>query len=86
MKMKNVKEVFERFSKELRRLGDIDIEARDMVRDLQRDVEQIEKSGSAEIASLLDRIRAIESRFAATHPALEKTARELADAIGKMGI
>lgn len=84
--MKNVKAVLARLNKELRRLGDLDIEGREMLRELHRDVEQIEKSGSEEIASLLDRIREVESRFAATHPALEKTARELADAIAKMGI
>jgi hypothetical protein len=35
---------------------------------------------------MLDRVKALESRFAATHPVLERTARELADAIAKMGI
>ncbi len=55
-------------------------------KNLDRDVEQLEESDSTEIKWMLDRVKALESRFAATHPVLERMARELADAIVKMGI
>jgi thiamine kinase-like enzyme len=84
--MKNIRAFLAQLSKELRRAEDVDIEAREILQELHRDVEQLEESDSTQIQSVLDRVKALESRFAATHPVLERTARELADAIAKMGI
>ena len=84
--MKNIRAFLAQLSKELQRAEDVDIEARKILQDLHRDVERLEEPDSTEIESLLDRVKALESRFAATHPVLERTARELADAIAKMGI
>ena len=84
--MKNIRAFLAQLSKELRRAEDVDIEAREILQELHRDVEQLEESDSTQIQSVLDRVKALESRFAATHPILERTARELADAIAKMGI
>ncbi len=84
--MKNIRAFLAQLSKELQRAEDVDIEARKILQDLHRDVEQLEESDSTQIKSVLDRVKALESRFAATHPVLERTARELADAIAKMGI
>jgi ABC-type transporter Mla subunit MlaD len=84
--MKNIRAFLAQLSKELQRAEDVDIEAREILQDLHRDVEQLEESDSTQIQSVLDRVKALESRFAATHPVLERTARELADAIAKMGI
>ncbi len=84
--MKNIRAFLAQFSKELQRAEDVDIEARKILQDLHRDVERLEEPDSTAIESLLDRVKALESRFAATHPVLERTARELADAIAKMGI
>jgi thiamine kinase-like enzyme len=84
--MKNIRAFLAQLSKELQRAEDVDIEAREILQELHRDVEQLEESDSTQIKSVLDRIKALESRFAATHPVLERTARELADAIAKMGI
>lgn len=86
MMMKNIRAVLAQLSKELQRAEDVDIEARQILRDLHRDVEQLEEPDSPEIKSVLDRVKALESRFAVSHPVLERTARELADAIAKMGI
>ncbi len=86
VKMKNIKAFLAQLNKELQRAEDVDIEAREILQDLHRDVEQLEESDSTEIEWVLDRVKALESRFAATHPVLERTARELADAIAKMGI
>ena len=84
--MKNIRTFLARLSKELQRTEDVDIEAREILQELHGDVEQLEESDSTQIQSVLDRVKALESRFAATHPVLEGTARELADAIAKMGI
>jgi thiamine kinase-like enzyme len=84
--MKNIRAFLAQLSKELQRAEDVDIEAREILQELHRDVEQLEESDSTQIKSVLDRVKALESRFAATHPVLERTARELADAIAKMGI
>lgn len=84
--MKNIRAFLAQLSRELQRAEDVDIEAREILQDLHRDVEQLEESDSTQIKSVLDRVKALESKFAATHPVLERTARELADAIAKMGI
>ncbi len=84
--MKNIRAFLAQLSKELQRAEDVDIEAREILQELHGDVEQLEESDSTQIQSVLDRVKALESRFAATHPVLERTARELADAIAKMGI
>ena len=84
--MKNIRAFLAQLSRELQRAEDVDIESRKILQDLHRDVERLEEPDSTEIESLLDRVKALESRFAATHPVLERTGRELADAIAKMGI
>ena len=48
--------------------------------------DRLEESGGTDVESMLDRVKELESRFAANHPVLEQTARELADALAKMGI
>ena len=84
--MENIKAVLAQLSKELQRAEDVDIEAREILQELHRDVMQLEESGGTQIQSFLDRVKALESRFAANHPVLERIAGELADAIAKMGI
>ena len=84
--MKNIRAFLAQLSKELQRAEDVDIEAREILQELHGDVAHLEESDSTQIQSVLDRVKALESRFAATHPVLERTARELADAIAKMGI
>lgn len=84
--MENIREILAQLSKELQRAEDIDIEARQILQDLHSDVDQLEQADNTKIKSVLDRARALESRFAAKHPVLERTAGELADMIAKMGI
>jgi len=84
--MNNVRAILAQLHKELQRAEDVDIEAREILQNLNQDVDRLEGAGSTEIESLADRAKALESRFAARHPVLEQTARELADAIAKMGI
>jgi hypothetical protein len=84
--MKDVKKFLAVLSRELQRSEDFDIEARKILEDLHKDVERIEESGDSKVESMQERVRTLESKFAANHPLLERTARELADAIAKMGI
>ncbi len=86
MKIKNIREILAQLSRELQRAEDIDIDARQALKKLHQDVDHLEEADEPEVDSVLDRVKQLESRFAASHPTLERLARELADAIGKMGI
>ncbi len=84
--MKYIRAVLAQIHKELQRGEDVDIEAREILKSLHRDVEQLGEADHTEVESVVNRVKVLESRFAANHPVLEQTARELADAIAKMGI
>jgi uncharacterized protein DUF4404 len=84
--MKDIRAFLAQLSRELQRGEDFDIDARRILEELNKDADRLEASGGAESESMLDRVKELESRFAANHPVLERLARELADAIAKMGI
>ena len=84
--MKDIRAFLTRLGKELQRGEDVDKEANEILETLHSDVDRLEESGSADVESMLDRVKELESKFAAEHPILEQTARELADALAKMGI
>ena len=84
--MKDIRKFLSQLSKELQRSEDFDIEARQILDDLHKDVDQFEESGNKQIEPTLDRIKELKARFASKHPALEQIFRELADALAKMGI
>jgi hypothetical protein len=86
MKKRDIQEILARLSRELQRAEDVDIDARRKMQELHRDIDELDSAGGTEFGSLSDRARELETRFAADHPTLERIARELADAIGKMGI
>ena len=84
--MKDVKKILAELGKELQRGEDFDIDARQVLDDLHKDAARIEESGESYVQPMLDRLNEFESRFASNHPGLERAARELADALAKMGI
>ncbi len=84
--MKDIREFLAQLGKELQGSKDVDKEAQEILETLHSDVDRLEESGSADVESMLDRVKELESKFAANHPVLEQTARELADALAKMGI
>jgi hypothetical protein len=84
--MENIRAILAQLHKELKRAEDVDIEAREIFQGLNRDVEGLDAPDDSELRSVLDRAKALESKFAARHPVLEQMARELADTIAKMGI
>lgn len=67
---------------ELRSDRALDAETRELLGKLNSDIERLTEEGD----SPLERARQLESRFAATHPVAERIAREIADALAKMGI
>ncbi|MGR9093256.1 MAG: DUF4404 family protein [Gammaproteobacteria bacterium] len=70
-------------NKELHSASDFDPETRELLRQLNEDLDEI----AGDVGdTTLDRAKELESRFAAKHPVAERIARELVDAIGKMGI
>ena len=84
--MKDVKRFLTELRKELQRGEDYDVEALQMLDELHKDADQITESDGTQIKSMADRVKDLESRFALNHPALERAARELGDALAKMGI
>ncbi len=84
--MKDIRKFLAQLNKELQRSEDFDIESRQILDDLNKGVDQIEESDEVQIEPMLDRIKALEAKFASKHPALERIMRELADALAKMGI
>ena len=86
MKKRSIQEIIARLRHELQRAEDVDIDSRRKAEELHRDVEQLDDANDPDVASLSDRARELETRFATDHPTLERIARELADTIAKMGV
>jgi hypothetical protein len=86
MKKRKIQEALERMRKELQRAQGLDADSRRKMEQLQRDLERLDDAEHADVDSLLNRARELETRFAAEHPTLERIARDLADTIAKMGI
>lgn len=86
MKKGRIQEIVSRLRHELQHAKDVDDESRTKAEELHRDVEGLGDAEDADVESLRDRARELETRFAARHPTLEGIARDLADAIAKMGV
>jgi len=84
--MKKIREILAQLGQELQRAEDIDVETRATLKELHSDVDRMADSGELDMEPMLDTVKALEAKFAASHPVLERMARELADAIAKMGI
>ncbi len=80
MGKERLKALLAELHEELHQVGEIDADTRKVLAELNADIEEVASVGAAE------RARALESRFAAEHPVLEKIAREIADLLTKMGI
>ena len=94
MATENIKAVLAELSRELEHVEGVDPDVRETIEKLHRQVEALEASerssdrsfGQSAADSMLDHVKELESKFAASHPVLERAARELVDAIVKMGI
>lgn len=83
MSSERIRRLLVELDKELKSTGDIDEETRELLSNLNDDLDVI-AAGSQ--ATLSDSARELESRFAATHPVAERITREIADLLAKMGI
>lgn len=70
-------------NRELEDNNELDAETRELLGQLDEDIERLTGGGEA---SPLDRAQRLESRFAAEYPVAERIVRELADVLAKMGI
>ena len=80
MGQERLKALLAELHEELHQVGEIDPDTRKILAELGDDIEEVASVGATE------RARQLESKFAAEHPVLERIAREIADALTKMGI
>ena len=83
MSSERIRELLTELNKDLQATGELDAETRDLLAQLNDDIDQITEGASA---SAGDRAKDLESRFAAEHPVAERITREIADILTKMGI
>ena len=83
MSSKRMRELMAELNKELQATGDIDAETRDLLAQLNDDLDELTNGDGA---SAGDRAKELESLFAAKHPVAERITREIADILTKMGI
>lgn len=86
MKINNLQEILAQLSRELQRAEDVDIDARRELQDLHARAAKLKSSDQSEVEWLQNRVKEVETQFAAEHPTIARVARELADALAKMGI
>jgi predicted nucleic acid-binding Zn-ribbon protein len=86
MKIKNLPEILAQLSRELQRAEDVDVDARRELQELHTRAAQVKAGDQTEVDWLQNRVKEVESQFAAEHPTIARVARELADALAKMGI
>lgn len=83
MNQERLRELLKELNHELHAGADLDIETRELLRQLHDDINSTTDDSPA---TAMDRAKQLESKFAASHPIAERIARELADALSKMGI
>ena len=82
MSSERIRELLAELEQELHSTTDIDAETRQLLRDLDEDIDKF----TGEDESALDRAKHLETLFAANHPVAARIARELADILAKMGV
>lgn len=81
MSGERIRTLLAELNRELQTTSDIDEETRELLQQLNDDIEAIAGATPA-----VERARSLESRFAADHPMAARVAREIADLLSKMGI
>ncbi|UGQ46567.1 DUF4404 family protein [Massilia endophytica] len=88
----NLKESLRNLHRSLANAGPVDEELQELLRQLDEDIRQLleQRAADTEEATttygLAERTQEISARFAARHPSLEPTLRELGRILGNMGI
>jgi hypothetical protein len=72
----------------LEKTDQVDPETRELVRDLDAEVNRLldPDSGEDDFDSVVDHAKSVETRFAVDHPVAERFLREIIDALSKVGI
>lgn len=83
---KNLNELLTELNRVLEGIEEIDPDTRELVRDLDEDINRLLESGEKDVSGVVDRAKSIETRFAVDHPVAERFLREIVDALSKVGI
>jgi arsenate reductase-like glutaredoxin family protein len=86
----NLKAQLKALHQNLAETGEVDEELQELLRQLDRDIEQLlekrEDEADADAFGLAERTQELSARFAVEHPRLEPTLRELGRILANMGI
>jgi hypothetical protein len=86
----NLKAHLQSLHQNLAETGELDEEAHELLRQLDRDIKQLLEKREDEVAvdtyGLAERSQALGARFAVEHPRLEPALRELGNILASMGI
>jgi hypothetical protein len=55
--MKNIKAILAQLSRELQRAEDVDVEAREILKELHEEIDEPEKPDSLKVESMIDRVK-----------------------------
>jgi hypothetical protein len=83
MSSKSIQKLLKELNRELHTANDFDPETRQLLRQLNEDIDELAGSGENPAA---ERALELETRFAAEHPVAARITREIADLLSKMGI
>lgn len=86
MNEENFKKILARLRRELQDVKDLDPETQRESGKIRRYVDELEDPQNRDLTFTRNRVKELEAHFAAVHPTLERLARELADALAKMGV
>jgi hypothetical protein len=86
----NLKAHLQSLHQNLAETGEVDEEAQELLRQLDRDIKQLLEKREDEVAvdtyGLAERTQELSARFAVEHPRLEPALRELGNILASMGI
>ena len=84
---KNLNELLNELNAALEDIDEIAADTRKLVEDHDEDIKRLLESGPDEdFDNMVDRARAVETRFAVEYPVAERFLREIIDALAKVGI
>jgi hypothetical protein len=83
---KNLNELLTELNDALEKIDQIDPETRELVKDLDEDINRLLESGEDDVDGVVDRAQVLETRFALEYPVAERFLREIIDALSRVGI
>ena len=88
MTNQNLKDQLNKLHDVLEKTDEVDSETRELVRDLDDEINRLLDPDSADddYESVVDHAKAVETRFAVKHPVAERFLREIIDTLSKVGI